>query len=148
MFVRCLELNLFSYKDRSKMWRILFSFSRLLTYNSSRGQDLHFLSSFIVEAGALGPACVISWHLGFREDSRVIMHVKEKKHRHLWGRRREGISRSWAASEGREVEERTSVGHMRGRGEERHLVKLLREFTLKYCPIVNKFYMATCTCVQ
>lgn len=95
----------------------------------------------------MGFVCVINWYLGFREDSRVIMYVKEKKYRYFWGRRREGISRSWVVFEGREVEERTFVGYMRGRGEERYFVKFLREFFLKYCLIVNKFYTVICICV-
>lgn len=42
------------------------------------------------------------------------MHVKEKKDFCFWKRRREAISKSWAASEAREEGEKTS-DHIGGR---------------------------------
>ena len=92
------------------------------------------------------------------------MHVKEKKHVCFW-KRRLGIRRSWAASEGRERREdicwitREAGGTWKtDLKEERSLTKILREFTLEYLmlnpplilsyEIIGKFYIAVYICVQ
>lgn len=64
------------------------------------------INSFVEKAEILG-ACAIRWYVEFRENDRVNMQVKEKKH--FWKRRREGFSRSWVTSEGREENEKTRV---------------------------------------